>query len=138
MEKVRPWCGQPSDRGRLKNRTEHTTTSVRTAWVDSIKTWTCCLMHFVFLANTLLKDEESTYMYFLRLLAVCWLSLSMIFFLIFEKYLVNIWQSYKQARGCLVRLRFVLRIFGARDNHVLPCNFAKYSSNIFQILKKIH
>jgi len=23
MQKVRPWCGQPSDRGRLKNRTEH-------------------------------------------------------------------------------------------------------------------
>jgi len=23
MEKVRPWCGQPSDRGRLKNRAEH-------------------------------------------------------------------------------------------------------------------
>ena len=23
MEKVRPWCGQPSDRGRLRNRTEH-------------------------------------------------------------------------------------------------------------------
>jgi len=22
MEKVRPWCGQPSDRGRLMNRTE--------------------------------------------------------------------------------------------------------------------
>jgi len=22
MEKVRPWCGQPSDRGQLKNRTE--------------------------------------------------------------------------------------------------------------------
>ena len=22
MEKARPWCGQPSDRGRLKNRTE--------------------------------------------------------------------------------------------------------------------
>ena len=22
MEKVRPWCGQPSDRGRLKNGTE--------------------------------------------------------------------------------------------------------------------
>ena len=21
MEKVRPWCGQPSDQGRLKNRT---------------------------------------------------------------------------------------------------------------------
>ena len=24
MEKVRPWRGQPSDRGRLRNRTEHT------------------------------------------------------------------------------------------------------------------
>jgi len=23
MKKVRPWCGQPSDRGRLKNTTEH-------------------------------------------------------------------------------------------------------------------
>jgi len=23
MLKVRPWCGQPSDQGRLKNRTEH-------------------------------------------------------------------------------------------------------------------
>jgi len=23
MEKVHLWCGQPSDRGRLKNRTEH-------------------------------------------------------------------------------------------------------------------
>jgi len=23
MEKVRPWCGQPSDRGRLRNRTEY-------------------------------------------------------------------------------------------------------------------
>jgi len=22
MEKARPWCGQPSDRGRLRNRTE--------------------------------------------------------------------------------------------------------------------
>ena len=23
MEKVRAWCGQPADRGRLKNRTQH-------------------------------------------------------------------------------------------------------------------
>jgi len=23
MEKVRPWCGQPSDQGRLKNRTDY-------------------------------------------------------------------------------------------------------------------
>jgi len=28
MENVRPWCGQPSDRGRLKNRTEHSHTTV--------------------------------------------------------------------------------------------------------------
>jgi len=27
MEKVRPWCGQPSDRGRLKNRTKVTVLS---------------------------------------------------------------------------------------------------------------
>ena len=27
MEKVRPWCGQPSNRGRLKNRTELTSNS---------------------------------------------------------------------------------------------------------------
>jgi len=29
MEKVRPWCGQPSDRGRLRNRTEHETGTAR-------------------------------------------------------------------------------------------------------------
>jgi len=28
MEKVRPWCGQPSDRGRLRNRTEQPVYSV--------------------------------------------------------------------------------------------------------------
>ena len=37
MEKVRPWCGQPSDRGRLKNRnrTAYRIGSV-TAQVDSV------------------------------------------------------------------------------------------------------
>ena len=30
MEKVRPWCGQPSDRGRLKNRTEQNRTVAQT------------------------------------------------------------------------------------------------------------
>jgi len=43
MEKVRPWCGQPSDRGRLKNnRTEQSSRRgrPRTAWMDNIKTWT--------------------------------------------------------------------------------------------------
>ena len=34
MEKVHPWCGRPSDRGRLKNRTQHT------AWLDNIQMWT--------------------------------------------------------------------------------------------------
>ena len=31
MEKVRPWCGQPSDRGRLKNRTETGRSKIRSA-----------------------------------------------------------------------------------------------------------
>jgi len=36
MEKVRPWCGQPSDRGRLKNRTEPgsaCTRKVKPIWI---------------------------------------------------------------------------------------------------------
>ena len=45
---------------------------------------------------------------------------------------VNIWQSYKQERGCLVhfarRANTLLKDEeSARDNHVLACNFAKYS-----------
>ena len=31
MEKVRPWCGQPSDRGRLKNRKNRTGVCMRLA-----------------------------------------------------------------------------------------------------------
>jgi len=50
---------------------------------------------------------------------------------------VNIWQSYKQKRDCLVH---VLRLFGsvldrresALDNHALACNFA----NIHRFKKK--
>jgi len=45
---------------------------------------------------------------------------------------VNIWQSYKQERGCFVHF---LRLLAAcwpdaqttRENHVLACNFVKYS-----------
>ena len=45
---------------------------------------------------------------------------------------VNIWQSYKQERDCLVHF---VRLANAllkdreivRNNHVLACNFAKYS-----------
>ena len=32
MEKVRPWCGQPSHRGRLRNRTEHCYSSGAAHW----------------------------------------------------------------------------------------------------------
>ena len=35
METVCPWCGQPSDRGWLKNRTEHTFTEA----IDSEWQW---------------------------------------------------------------------------------------------------
>ena len=29
MKKVRPWCGQPSDQGRLKNTTEQVSTKLK-------------------------------------------------------------------------------------------------------------
>jgi len=35
-EEVRPWCGQPSDRGLLKNRTDHVVGSIHgLGWVES-------------------------------------------------------------------------------------------------------
>jgi len=45
---------------------------------------------------------------------------------------VNIWQSYKQERDCLVHfVRLANTLLedweSARNNHVLDCNFAKYS-----------
>jgi len=44
---------------------------------------------------------------------------------------VNIWQSYKQKRDCLVRFLCLLAVLArrqsARDNDVFACNFAKYS-----------
>ena len=50
-----------------------------------------------------------------------------------EKFLksVNIWQSYKQERGCLMHFARLANILlkdeeSARDNHVLACNFVKY------------
>ena len=40
MEKVRPWCGQPSDRGRLKNRTErHVTLTFDLLTFNSWRAW---------------------------------------------------------------------------------------------------
>jgi len=45
---------------------------------------------------------------------------------------VNIWQSYKQERGCLMHFGRLANTLlndeeSARNNHVLACNFAKYS-----------
>ena len=45
---------------------------------------------------------------------------------------VNIWQSYKQVRGCLMHFARLANTLlndeeSTRDNHVLACNFAKYS-----------
>jgi len=37
MEKVRPWCGQPSDRGRLRNRTEQNLLCENTSITSSTK-----------------------------------------------------------------------------------------------------
>ena len=34
MEKVRPWCGQSSDRGRLKNRTEQNNNYCMWLWFE--------------------------------------------------------------------------------------------------------
>jgi len=55
------------------------------------------------------------------------LSLSVIFFKS-----VNIWQSYKQERGSIVHfVRLATTLLkdeeGTQGNHVLACNFAKYS-----------
>jgi len=46
---------------------------------------------------------------------------------------VNIWQSYKQERGCLMHFARLANTLlkdeeSAWDNHVLTCNFAKYLS----------
>ena len=45
---------------------------------------------------------------------------------------VNIWQSYKQERGCLMHFARLANTLlkdeeSARDNHVFVYNFAKYS-----------
>jgi len=45
---------------------------------------------------------------------------------------VNIWQSYKQERGCIMHFARLANTLlkdeeSARDNYVFACNFAKYS-----------
>jgi len=49
---------------------------------------------------------------------------------------VNIWQSYKQERGCLMHFARLTNTLlkdeeSARDNHVFACNFPKYSPILF-------
>jgi len=52
---------------------------------------------------------------------------------------VNIWQSYKQERGCLMHFARLANTLlkdeeSARDNHVLAGNFAKYSPILIFLL----
>ena len=54
MEKVRPWCGQPSDRGRLKNRTEQNRTE------DQHATLLCIYVLTYLRASNLAKLAAST------------------------------------------------------------------------------
>ena len=56
--------------------------------------------------------------------------------------LVNIWQSYKQERGCLIHFarqaKTLLNDEGtARVNHVLACNFAKYSPILIFFTRRV-
>jgi len=49
---------------------------------------------------------------------------------------VNIWQSYKQQRGCLMHFARLANTLlkdeeSARDNHVYACNFAKYMHRFY-------
>jgi len=44
MEKVRPWCGQPSDRGRLKNRTEHSSVLRKSASTLTVDEMSCLIV----------------------------------------------------------------------------------------------
>jgi len=49
-----------------------------------------------------------------------------------QEKVANIWQSYKQERGCLMHFARLANTLlkdeeSARDNHVLVCNFAKCS-----------
>ena len=51
---------------------------------------------------------------------------------------VNIWQSYKQERGCLVHFLLAVRWPGthsARDNHVFACNYQTFADfkNVFTV-----
>ena len=42
MEKVRPWCGQPSNRGQLKNKTTNSVNARSTNMTYLVKCSMCC------------------------------------------------------------------------------------------------
>ena len=48
MEKVRAWCGQPSDRGRLKNRTERSCSGACWYWTGTCTEVSRALQQSVF------------------------------------------------------------------------------------------
>ena len=52
MEKVRPWCGQPSDRGRLKNRNR--------SYIGHKHIQTVVLESIVFVNETILASTRSS------------------------------------------------------------------------------
>jgi len=64
MEKVRPLCGQPSDRGRLKNRREQSRTEL-THWCHSADNMASCIIDWRARAQT-------TYVKHLHLDTVGW------------------------------------------------------------------
>ena len=89
MEKVRPWCGQPSDRGRLKNRTEQrffdrsrqyclmmndTLSSRDILLSDSLlaKTDFCCMLYAKFAVSTFVNSQQpESYAKFLETISQC-------------------------------------------------------------------
>ena len=66
MEKVRPWCGQPSDRGRLKNRTEQNHRGLLLALPGSLT----AIVHASFTLVTVASTTHSNIYTMLAIVAV--------------------------------------------------------------------
>jgi len=79
--------------------------------------------------NDKLQGSVAAYLKCVGLLIKKGLLLSVRVKIIFKS--VNIWQSYKQERGCLMHFAHLANTLlkdevSARDNHVFACNFAKF------------
>jgi len=67
MEKVRPWCGQPSDRGRLRNRNRNSETALciiltRSGFSENCRPFQCASFFFFYIPEndileTLLRTQ---------------------------------------------------------------------------------